>query len=105
MKADELKAENTENMKEMNNLFAHLINNNSPPRNAKRACKLSSLDKLIQGEMMPLIQKIITVIRENLFRIIETKDGLYCMLFIQNCIQVLMTNEVEDSQAILDHIW
>ena len=94
-------------------MFASLIKNNSPQYQGTRDQEKApndqneQLDELIKSQMYDLLQKILSVFKENLNQIIHSQDGLYCMLFIKNCFNYLVEcpAETEGREDSLNLIW
>lgn len=57
--------------------------------------------------MFTLLEKILIVFRENLHSILQSNDGLYCLIFIKNCISVLTDDEckLEGKSECINLIW
>ena len=105
---DQLNKEKVELMTIMNQMYAHLINNNSLQTHSEAKFEENSSDQFIFGQINHLLVKILQVYKENLSQIIGTQDGLYCMLFLRNCLRFLtQLNNQKDQNIIqaLDLIW
>jgi hypothetical protein len=59
-------------------------------------------DKFIYYQLNNLVQKILVVVKENLFNIIKTKDGLYSMLFIKNVTNILIKELILQNEKFKD---
>lgn len=47
-------------------------------------------DAFISGQINNLLPKILLTIKDNLFKIIKSQDGLFSLLFIKNAIKQIM---------------
>ena len=63
----------------MNHLFAQIL---------KKDGKVSDHDfeDYLESQLPQLLETIFSVLRDNLESIFTTNEGLYCMLFIKNCL-------------------
>jgi hypothetical protein len=74
-------------------------------------------DQFISSQIASLLPKILLTLKDNLFKIIKSQDGLFSLLFINNAVKQTMEEleqqrlgkggHVEDSpqQRTLDTIW
>lgn len=90
----------------MNKIFANLSNAGSELQSAKSEHN-DSFEIYLESQLLCILQKILAVFKDNLNMVIQSKDGLYCLLFINNCIQVLYQEDcqVANKKECLKLIW
>lgn len=90
-KAEKLKSDQIEHMKWMNKMFTDLANAETAQQQFKtdEPAQQSNFVGYLQQELLSILKKILAVFKDSLHAIVQTRDGLYCLLFISNCIRVL----------------
>lgn len=108
-KAEKLKSDQIEHMKWMNKMFADLANSETGQQQFKteEPAQPSNFVEYLQQELLSILKKILAVFKDSLHGIVQTRDGLYCLLFISNCVRVLQSEDckVAKRDECLDLIW
>ena len=76
-------------MKLMNQIFASLTTKEIKGVVQEKEVSAKDGDLTDSSTNFNLIRQILCAFKDNLGTIIQTKDGLYCMLYINHCLETL----------------
>lgn len=89
-------------MKFINHLYAKFVSENERVATQQN----NDLNLYFKSKFNQILKLVLGVCKENLNQLLETEEGLYCVLFINNCMRMLMLEEdAKQTEEALNLIW